>query len=244
MMSVAQRLSHVGAITIREIFPDGNGRRIVPPVGCAPVEAPPQPKNDPRWNVSPHPPPSLSFADWLRASGVSYDDPYLDDLRRVWLRGEPPRQPRSKCVTPMHRKRERIPTKACPSPRAVSVAGLDLVAEARRLLKIEALLGLPMPDIRVMRVNAFRRKYGDANIKAEIGAIRIVDYPGVVKKNVQQTLAHELSHLKAGLHEGHSPVWRRKFSDVLHQGYNVRISPNEIRAKGTAGRYFAEECAL
>ena len=207
---VAKQLERTGPITIREIFPDGTGRWIVPPVECiaTPATYPTAGTIPPEYIGRPYePPPTPRYA--------------------------PPPPPHR--VAPPPRRRE---PRTCPTPRPLVLAGVNLIDEAKRLLATRALQGMKIPNIRIRRVTGHPRTLGMAHFNQHM--IRMTDYQGIDKYDVYETLSHEMAHLRTGRHGGevvgsrpegaHGPTWKDIFSNVLHQGYRQRIPSSILRS--------------
>jgi predicted SprT family Zn-dependent metalloprotease len=111
------------------------------------------------------------------------------------------------------------------------LAGIDIIDEAKRLLRVPTLRGMKMPNIRIRRASLGARTLGKAYFNQHM--IRMTDYPGIDKYDVYETLSHELSHLRTGRHGGtlvgsrregaHGQTWRDIFSNVVFEGYRRRI---------------------
>jgi len=215
MLEVAQRLSKDGPITIREVFPDGGGRWIVPPPDCVPEPAaPPSPVA---------PPPEEPW--WQQQERRREQERREEDAWRATHGG----WSRPQIVPPRTRRRER---RVCPMPSSLIIGGIDVVAEMKRLMKIPILHGMPIPNIYARNRSAKPRKLGHAEFARHM--IMIVNYPGVDRIDVLETLSHELAHLRTGRETRpyHGRPWKENFQKVAYQGYGVRFEvPNRFHGE-------------
>ncbi len=270
MLEVAHRIAHSGRITIREVFPDGSGRWIVPPVGCdvdvvkppgPPVAQPepepeaPEPAPRPGWErvqttveryqeTIDYDPESYDLEGyearvwyWLvhnanfskeaaakqvRLNIDTIEQSWRDDIDDLLVAKQLERIGYGQRIRPRRRRR---PTWECPMPQTLLVAGVDVIAETKRLIAIvPELRDAPMPSIYVRRNTTLRRRMGAAVFAKN--HIRLTDAPEIDRFDVVDTLSHELGHLNAFRlyqEKGHGRPWQASLEHIAWYGYNVRI---------------------
>jgi len=268
MLGVSRRLEQHGPITIREVFPDGSGRWIVPPAGCGvDIVKPPGP---PVAQPEPEPEGSEPRPGWHRAQTlveryqetIDYDpesyelDGYearvwywlvhnanfskeaaakqvrlnIDTVEQSWrddvdayeLAKQLARLGYGQRIRPRRRRR---PTWECPMPQTLLVAGIDVIAETKRLIAVvPELYSAPMPSIYVRRNTKLRQRYGSAILTRN--HIRLTDAPEIDRFEVIDTLSHELAHLnvfRLYQEKGHGQPWRDALEHIALHGYGVSI---------------------
>ena len=287
MHAVAQRLEQAGPITVREVFPDGSGRWIVPPAGCDPITKPAGPPIDqPEPEPEPHfkdDAPSLDSVYWYKSNTESPG--FMGYEARVWYwlvqshgfsetaaarrvsentgaieerhRRLVPEWELARQLAALEffgqriRARGRKRTWECPMPQTLLVAGVDVIAETKRLIAIvPELQGAPLPSIYVRRNVTLRRRHGSAVYSKN--HIRLTDAPQLDRFDVVETLSHELGHLNAyRLYKetGHGKPWKSSYQHIVEHGYGVRIRVERAThgelskiLRGGRGRGPAREC--
>jgi len=289
MHAVAQRLEQSGPITVREVFPDGSGRWIVPPAGCDPITKPAGPPID-----QPEPEPDeeddeeetavLSSAYWYSTHTEAGGSEGYEARVWYWLvkdhgfsETSAAKRIRENAAAIEQRQARLVPewdvarqlaslqffgqrihvrrrkrTWDCPMPQALLVAGVDVIAETKRLIAIvPELQGAPLPSIYVRRNVTLRRRHGSAVYSKN--HIRLTDAPQLDRFDVVETLSHELGHLNAyRLYKetGHGKPWKSSYQHIVEHGYGVHIRVERAThgelskiLRGGRGRGPARECS-
>jgi hypothetical protein len=119
-----------------------------------------------------------------------------------------------------------------------TIAGVDLEAETRRLLRLKVFAPLArrgMPEIKVRRRTMHASAYGWAWTWEN--RIQINDYPGCDAFDVRETLCHELVHLltRHSCDQPHDDHFHSKMSECFEAAYGVL--PLGARENRYHGRY-------
>ena len=106
---------------------------------------------------------------------------------------------------------------------ARTIAGVDIVKETERLMKLPAFSRLrTTPTFKVRRFSSMPSKLGHAEVWRN--HIQMHDYPGCTREDVEETLVHELVHLitRHECDRAHDNVFQDKMAECFEAAYGCR----------------------